>query len=579
MKKFFYKISVSNVLSILLTFVAAITSGGAAMAIANPVVGDNGSDTDPNDHPNSGAYANKLNATAHNQKSGNLETLNDATPDSPNKGIDQAGHASTASTLDEAGLVEKQLRDYVDKYKAHKYPMAHDFGQLARQIKVDVKDPTNWEIGEAILEAPVKTSVTAYSGSSLVSGYDQDFFNLDVYANDAKIFSTNSTILVEGITGYDESGINPDGNPLMLLVISKSGATLTCMVVNGKKSASGDWKVLPADIPAGTTLYAMAPAMSESEIEIEPDNVLPKQKQVYLQKKVCAITWTELFQRIEKKASWNVQDIKDAALDRYRRKYTRTMLISAPSKFYKHNDKTGTEIAYTQNGILRQMRLGYQLSDAQLDFNDLIAISAMMFGKYDTPNTITAYCGTKFIQRLLNIDFTKHNEFTVRNYTDETTKIAITSFECNFGKIEFKHEYGLDDLGYSECAVLFPVKEAKHFYYQNGKTINIDHEKGEGGNVREAKTQYFVQDDCVELGGFNNMIVGPAELISGYKLSALDTMVSVNKLSDIASPSDGMYAYLIADLATADSGNPTKMGLYKYATDTWVADNGKEIYV
>ena len=490
--------------------------------------------------------------------------LEGARIDSPNKGIDQPGHASTGSALDEAGLVEKKLRDYVDKYKAHRYPMAHDFGQLARQIKVDVKDPYNYEIGEAILEAQTSVQTAVADTEETV---------VKVHSNDAKIFTKNGCILVEGITGYDESGLIEDGNPLMLMVLSKSGGDLSCLVVNGKKSTTGDYKILPAAIPAGTTLYAMAPAMSESEIEIEPDNVLPKAKQIYLQKKVCAITWTELFERIEKKAAWNVQDIKSAALDRYKRKYTRQMLISAPSKFYKHNEKTGTEIAYTQNGILRQLRLGYQLSDGQLDFNDLVAICAMMFGKYDTPSEVTAYCGTKFIQRLLNIDFTKHNEFTVRNYTDESTKMVITSFECNFGKITFKHEYGLDDLGYGECAVLFSVKEAKHFYYQSGKTININHEKGEGGEVREAKTQYFVQDDCVELGGFNNMIVGPATLISGYKLSALDTMTSVNKLSDITSPAEGQIAYLIAD----DGAN--KMGLYKYSGTKWEAYNGKDIYV
>lgn len=532
-----------TLIMMLLTFVASLLSGGMAMAVSNPEVGANGSDTDPN--------AGK--------------PLEGTTTDSPNKGLEQPGHASTGSALDEAGMVEKQLRDYVDKYKAHKYPMAHDFGQLARQIKVDVKDPTNWEIGEAILEAKTKSQVLAT---------DTETIEVPVFGNDINIFSTGGTVLVEGLTGYDETGTYADGNPLVLLVEEKSSGKLVCSVINGKKSTTGDYKVLPAAIPASTTLYAMAPAMSESEVEIEPDNVIPKQRQVYLQKKVCAITWTELFQRIEKKAAWNVQDIKDAALDRYRRKYTRTMLISAPSKFYKTNPKTGTELAYTQNGILRQMRLGYQLSDGQLDFNDLVAICAMMFGKYDTGTEVTAYCGTKFIQRLLNIDFSNHNEYTVRNYTDETTKMVITSFECNFGKINFKHEYGLDDLGYGECALLFDVKQAKHFYYQNGKTININHEKGEGGEVREAKTQYFVQDDCVELGGFNNMIVGPANLISGYKLSALDTMTSVNALADISAPVAGQIVYLITD---DEAGN--KMGLYKYSGSAWKAYDGKDIYV
>ncbi len=76
------------------------------------------------------------------------------------------------------------------------------------------------------------------------------------------------------------------------------------------------------DLKAGTGLHIMAPAMSESEVEIAPDSAYPKKEIAYLQKKVCPITWTEFFERINKKAKWNVQDLKDWTLSNFRKKCT-----------------------------------------------------------------------------------------------------------------------------------------------------------------------------------------------------------------------------------------------------------------
>lgn len=491
--------------------------------------------------------------------------LEGASPDSPRKGIDQQGHAATASALDQAGITENHIDDYVSKFRAYRFPLHTDILRKARQISVDTKEPNNWEVGEAVMEF---TSVGKITG-----GEEQvTLTTTEIAKNDWKMIRRNATIMVGAPLGY-KGGVK-DNTPLILFVEDKSASGIVVRALNGNYKSVSDHTMLVPEIPAGTTFFPMAPALSESEVEVEPNNALPIETVCYLQKKVCAITYTELFERIKKKARWNVQDIKDWSLEMFRRECTRSMLISAPAKFYKHNERTGTETCYTENGIMRQLRLGYELTDGQIDFEDLIGIQAMMCGKYDTPNELTAYCGTKFIQRLLNIDFSKHKEYTVRNYTDEATKIKITSFESNFGKFNFVHEYGLNDIGYSECAIIFSVEEAKHFYYQAGKTISIDHEKGEGGEVREAKSQYYIKDDCVKLDTFNSMIVGPSTLVGGYKLSALDAVLkSVNTLDDVTSPAAGDIVYLASD----ESGK--SMGLYEYTGTEWKAYNGKSIFV
>ena len=545
MKKNFWKF-----FSFAMTALATLVGGPMAMAVT---VGENGESTDPN----AGT------------------PLEGATPDSPEKGIDQQSHAATGSTLDNAELTENHIDDYVSKFRAYRFPLHTDILRRAKQIKVDTKEPTNWEVGEALSEF----TTLAKFGAAVSGGYAADGAEevtltkgTHVAGNDWKMIRKGATLMFATPAGY-VNGIS-DGTPLVAVVLEKDATSITIKAANGPFKSASDRTVVVPEIPAGTTVLPMAPSMSESEIEIEPNNALPLETVCYLQKKVCAMTYTELFTRIKKKAKWNVQDVKDWTLEMFRKECTRSMLISAPCKYTKDNPRTGTEYAYMENGILRQLRLGYELSDGKVEFEDLIGILAMMCGKYNTPNELTAYCGTKFIQRLLNIDFTKHNEFTVRNYTDETTKIKITSFECNFGKLNFVHEYGLDDLGYSECAIIFSVEDAKHFYYQKGKTITIDHEKGQGGEVREAKSQYYVKDDCVKLDTFNSMIVGPSTLVGGYKLSALDTvMKSVNTLAEVKNPKVGDIVYL-----TEDDGTNT-LGLYEYDGTNWKVTNGKSIYV
>lgn len=551
MKKFIEKMFESKALSFVLAALGMAFAGPVALAsVGIEDVGKHGEGTDPN--------------------SG--KPLEGATPDSPNKGIEQKEHAATGSAIEQAELNESHIDDYVSKYRAYRFPLHTDVLRKAKQIKVDVKDPTNWEVGEAVMEL---TTIGKIENSS--KDEEITLTASQIAKNDWKMLRAKTTVMVGAALGH--VGGVADNTPLVLYVHSKDNNGIVVSAVNGPLN-NGTMYV--PEIPAGTTMLPMAPAMSESEIEIAPNNAFPVETKCYLQKKVCAITYTELFERIKKKAKWNVQDLKDWNLEMFRRECTRSMLIGAPGVKTTYNERTGTEYCYFENGILRQLRLGYELEDGQIDFEDMIGMQSMMCGKYDTPNELTAYCGTKFIQRLLNIDFSKHKEYTVRNFTDEATKIKITSFESNFGKFNFVHEYGLDDLGYSECAIIFSIEEAKHFYYQKGKTININHEKGEGGEVREAKSQYYVKDDCVKLDGFNSMIVGPANLVGGYKLSALDTVIkSVNELTQAGS--NGDIVYLVADWTGTGAGESSAkkyaIGLYKSNGTKWEAYNGKGIYV
>lgn len=509
---------------VMLTVLAAVT-GGAAMAVNVMGVGTDEAD------PNAGTA---------------LEGAIEANP----SGVEVAGGAATGSAVQELEQAVNEIDDYVAKFQSHKYPMHTDFMKVARQIKVDTKEPIDYEIGEGILDVNTKENVTGGSHTA----------KLSLHASDAKLFVKGATVLVDEVSGFGDDN-KEDGSPLVLYVVSKGdNGEVTVEALNGN-AASGE-TIVP-EIPAGSTLHIMAPALSESEVEIAPDAAYPQPKQHYLQKKVCAITYTDLFARIKKKANWNVQDLKDWQLDQFRRKCTRSMLIGVGRKFKKYNEKTGIEDAYTQKGILRQIRLGYQTSDVWT-YADLIGISKMAFGPFATTDVVDAYAGSNAIEKLLNVDLTGHREIIMNS--DKKIEANLTTLKTTFGTINFKHEHALDDLGLSDYIVVFAMKDAKRFVYEGGKTINIDHTKGEGGEVREAKSSYYIQDDCLALRSYTSLLVGPDVTAVGYS-NIEKTVETVTKL-----PTTGQDANKIYFL-TAQDGDYNE-GLYVYEGGEWAPYSG-----
>jgi hypothetical protein len=513
-----------ELLSKLMLFVLAVVSGGAAMAVDVMTPGTDGAD------PNAGTP---------------LEGAIHADP----TGIEVPGGANTGSAITEAELDESAIDTYVSEYQPWKYPLHTDFMRLARQIKVDTKEPVSYEIGDAILEATTNGTATTKGDSVDISK--------SLYAADRKLFTTSSTFIVEGVDGVNEKG-EKDGTPLMCFVTEATKSSIMVEAVN-----SEDGKV-PV-ISANTTLYIMAPALSESQVEVTPDAFLPTEQVFYLQKKGCTMTWTEFFERIKKKAKYDVQTAKNKALDVFRQKCTRSLLRGVMGKKAVFNPLTGTEYAYTQKGLLYQIKLGYQIdNESKLTLDSLIGIAQMLFGRYSTSDTAEAYCSPSFMRKLLNLDLGTHREVSMTN--TKILDINVTQLKTPFGTINFKLEHGLVDAKLDGYAVIFPMKQAKRLYYQKGKFINTDHEKGQGGEVREAKSQHYIQDDCLALEGYTSMLVGPNVAAASY--SRLSTIAS-DGASFPASPAEGTIFYL-----TADNGDYNQ-GLYEFVEGEWAPYHGE----
>ena len=524
----------------LMLAVLAVVSGGAAMAVEVMAPGTDGDD------PNAGTA---------------LDGAREADP----VGIEQPAHAATASALEDAELVESKVNDYVTKYHSHLYPMHTDFLREAQQIKVSTPTPTDYEVGEAIIDLVTMDesvgNLTESGGTFTPNTGKSGAILLSVHGSDKELFIPTATVLVDNVSGFDENN-KEDGSPLVLYVESVDSDGVRVIAVNGYEHQG---QMYTPSIPEGSSIHLMATALSESEVEVEPSSMYPEPKQFYLQRKGCAMTYTKLFEEIEKKAAWNVQDIKNHVLDKFRRECTYTMLAGAKGKKRKKNGRTGVEYVYFQEGVLRQIRTGYQIDpDAPLTLADLIGITKMVFGEFATTNEMDAYCGSDFIEKLLNIDLGDHREVSMS--TTKVMEVDVTTFKSTFGTLRFKHEYGLNKIGMRSSCVIFSMKDAKRLYLTKGDTYKIDHSKGEGGEVRDAKSEYYIQNDCLALRGFNSMLVGPDVSIMGFS-NIEKTVTKVDSRS--ASGNANTIYYL-----PVDSGDHTA-GLYVWENSEWTPYKGE----
>lgn len=534
MKKYFNPDLICRMLLLAL----AILVGGGAMAAPTVPVGQPGADEDPNeDNPLEGGM-----------------------PDDLNMGIQQLGAGATGSAVEEAQLDEDKVEEYIMKYQAWKYPLHTDFLSLARKSPVKTKKPKHPIMGEAILEAFTKSEISNNSEKA-------NIVKLPLYNNDTTIFQEKSTIRVFGMTGYDTEG-HSTGAPLMLYVTENvRGSDVKVTAINGPVN-NGETYV--PDIPAGTKLRVMASALSESELRVPADNFLPGFKQAYLQKKACAITKTDFYERIKKYVKFGGQMIKDATLSNFRKKCTSTLLFGAPGVINKYDPVTGTyEHCYFQEGIMSQLPNSYQLSGLPT-VTDLIAISRMALTKYARTNIVQVYCGDLFMERLANMDFSKHPEIQFTTARDNL-KVKVAKFETNFGTLEFKLDYALSENGLADSAILIPMSEAIRYIYEE-KTVDHDHKND--SDARDAKSEYYIVDDCLMLTGLTAMFISPDTSIIGVRTDSYGTkFVSVDSLENVEEKDQDTVYYL-----TQNEGGYT-VGPYTYdnTTTSWKAWEGKMV--
>ena len=473
-------------------------------------------------------------------------------------GIEQQNTAATGSAVEAAGMDDSQVEDTITHYEAWRYTLHTDYLRLAKKVKVRTKKPKHPVLGEAQLECYTKSALTNTEKSESVE--------LPLYKNDMSIFPAKSTIRVFGQKGYDANGV-ADGSQLMLYVVKNDrGTSVTVEAINGPME---NGKTYVPDIPAGTKLRCMASALSESDLKVASSNFIPTWKQAYLQKKACAITYTDFYQKMKKLAEFGGQMVTDMTLADFRTKTTSTLLFGAPRETTVWNDDLGVyEHCYYQEGLLTQVPNRYQLSGIPT-VADIIAISRMAFTRYAKVNTVQAYCGTLFMEWLSNMDFSEHPEIKFLSVRDDLD-VKVGKFETNFGTIEFKIDASLDENDMSGYCLIIPMKESIRYIYEE-KTVAHDHKNDT--NARDTKSRYYIVDDCLMLTGMTSILVGKdVSSIGVGDNSDILNIISVKDLSKVTTPDSTAVYYLTDECIVGDE--VLLVGPYTYTGGKWTPWSG-----
>lgn len=458
------------------------------------------------------------------------EILNEPSPDTKKNPTELGGIGASATLTNESEIEAREIDRRMVMFTPYKLPELQIKVNLKNTIPVSkyyIEYPT---AGATPLDFAMDYAATASAHAASaewgVHNEDGGAAGYPISEDAFRALTETTTFLLEGVQGYriPEDGSTtpePDGD-LMLQVTNWNEATMkiTVVPINGWEYYNGAWKsVMPTSIAAGTEIHVMATACSESQREVAPENYLPVTKSVYLQKQVTNLVLTDDFLRQMKEIEFGKKELNDRAIYNMNRKASRTFWLGAEGKRQvtpgKHMAKE--DVFYTR-GVLRQI-LNKIVVDGDTDFDLLNLICDIQFGVNSLSDQATVFIGSKFNLKLMKL-FTQNapRNITLADFPNETLRLSFKQYTLNaVGTLNFIHSKTLDDIGYSECAVVLDTDNMTRYVKFDLQQSQVDMKKGGGpnGETREAERDIYCMADAVSTRGCNSILIGPSKKIFG----------------------------------------------------------------
>lgn len=458
------------------------------------------------------------------------EILNEPSPDTKKNPTELGGVGASATLTNESEIEAREIDRRMVMFTPYKLPELQIKVNLKNTIPVSkyyIEYPT---AGATPLDFALDYAATASAHTASaewgVHNEDGGAAGYPISEDAFRALTETTTFLLEGVQGYriPEDGSTtpePDGD-LMLQVTNWNESTMkvTVVPINGWEYYNGAWKsVMPTSIAAGTEIHIMATACSESQREVAPENYLPVTKSVYLQKQVTNLVLTDDFLRQMKEIEFGKKELNDRAIYNMNRKASRTFWLGAEGKRQvtpgKHMAKE--DVFYTR-GVLRQI-LNKIVVDGDIDFDLLNQICDIQFGVNSLSDQATVFIGSKFNLKLMKL-FTQNapRNISLADFPNETLRLSFKQYTLNaVGTLNFIHSKTLDDIGYSECAVVLDTDNMTRYVKFDLQQSQVDMKKGGGpnGETREAERDIYCMADAVSTRGCNSILIGPSKKIFG----------------------------------------------------------------
>lgn len=555
MKKVMNYFSFQSVLKMVLMLLAVATGGGVLALADNvePQIGNEGVEPASKE-------------TVEAKEPVNPDTNDRLSPGGNKDGQDLTGSQASSTQLREGGLLDKEWDSEIVKFYPFKTPILSIVRRMAKTVNIKNWSVSHQRVGGETLDGQVTQKIVAG---------DTVEINSTNFSGSIRPFYKGTTVIVSGVPGYKEGSKTKTEGTLMLYVIEANGKKAVMQAVNGIPKNEGDTRenldnMTCPEIPVGTTLLAASSAASESQLTITPENFQPREKSVYVQKKLLNIVFTDDYEKVKKEQPITVADLKTDAIIKYNLRAERTYLMGIKSRFKAETGDGQIEDVYTSEGIINQLTNTYAIGD-EYTLSDLIAISKLQFTEFSENDRCFAFCGKNAIERLENIklegshqnDFINHNEFD----------LSFKRFKDTFGSLDFIWAQTLDLMGMSDFMVIFDPKASRRYVKIGKREQTNDMSKG-GGEVRDAKRWIHQEADSVALRGYNSILVGPASKINKIATESLGAIISAAELP--ATPAKGMKVALTKDYVNGETTYEAGT-VYYYDGSAWSVYAGQDV--
>lgn len=555
MKKVMNYFSFQSVLKMVLMLLAVATGGGVLALADNvePQIGNEGVEPASKE-------------TVEAKEPVNPEGNDRLSPGGKKDGQDITGSQASSTQLREGGLLDKEWDSEIVKFYPFKTPILSIVRRMAKTVNIKNWSVSHQRVGGETLDGQVTQKIVAG---------DTVEINSTNFSGSIRPFYKGTTVIVSGVPGYKEGSKTKTEGTLMLYVIEANGKKAVMQAVNGIPKNEGDTRenldnMTCPEIPVGTTLLAASSAASESQLTITPENFQPREKSVYVQKKLLNIVFTDDYEKVKKEQPITVADLKTDAIIKYNLRAERTYLMGTKSRFKAETGDGQIEDVYTSEGIINQLTNTYAIGD-EYTLSDLIAISKLQFTEFSENDRCFAFCGKNAIERLENIklegshqnDFINHNEFD----------LSFKRFKDTFGSLDFIWAQTLDLMGMSDFMVIFDPKASRRYVKIGKREQTNDMSKG-GGEVRDAKRWIHQEADSVALRGYNSILVGPASKINKIATESLGAIISAAELP--ATPAKGMKVALTKDYVNGETTYEAGT-VYYYDGSAWSVYAGQDV--
>lgn len=474
-----------------------------------------------------------------------------------------AGQATTVSNAANAtggvgagNFIEQDLDAELFAFKGDDTPLM----QLMLKAKtVNVNSP---EVEHYMIDEP-KSSVT--TNKAVEESTSASSFSLPLDGTEQNIPQEYGTLLVKGVSGYDEQGKNATpGKDLMLFVTGRdSDGNPVCRAVNGKRMVGSTFCSVPA-IPANTEIVILSNALYETQKEVAPDLIVPQPREVYLQKRGMNQIVSDYFESQKKHIPFSQALIAEQAITNFKTRCNRTLWAGRKGKFTVNVPKLGAQTVYCAEGIRWQFMRELQHT-GKWTVEKIIALAKMFFTGEDVPKTAILLAGKNLLEQIQCIDYSKHPEIQITTKTNPVGWV-VTNFHTVFGDIEIKREPTLDKLGWSNSGALLGENRLVHYKRTS------DHEFSDRVEGEEATRKGMIVWDCLALkGGCHIFING-----EGDNTNEGATTFSMWNKDTAPETTEGVVYYLIND-CSAISKSAKAGTMWQYKDTKWVEYTG-EIY-